>query len=104
MPSGPLRRLFWHVDADAAADTIVIDGTAKGRLHANTRITLRETATVNGEISAPALSVAEGATVHGRIDTGLRKAARAQGAAMPPRAATSVAAGLEDEIVSGAGV
>jgi cytoskeletal protein CcmA (bactofilin family) len=80
-----------NVDADAVADTIVIDGAAKGRLHANTRMTLRETAKVVGEIVAPALAVAEGATVQGRIDTGARKTTSTQVPAAPPKAATSAA-------------
>ncbi len=80
-----------HLDADAVADTIVIDGAAKGRLHANTRMTLRETATVIGEIIAPSLAVAEGATVQGRIDTGARKGGSGQAAAATPRAASPAA-------------
>jgi cytoskeletal protein CcmA (bactofilin family) len=64
-----------NVSADAAADTILIEGTAKGKLNATTRLALRATANVTGEIFAPILSVAEGAVVHARIDTGSRKGA-----------------------------
>jgi cytoskeletal protein CcmA (bactofilin family) len=81
-----------NVEADAVADEIVIDGTAKGRLKANGRMTLRETATVVGEISAAALAVAEGATVHGKIETGSRKGASPQVVPMPPTAAASARA------------
>ena len=62
-----------NVIADAAADTILIEGTAKGKLNATTRMTLMATSTVSGEIHAPGLSVAEGAIVHAKIDTGARK-------------------------------
>ena len=62
-----------RVEADVVAETIVIEGTAKGRLRATTRMTVHESATVVGEIVAPALAVAEGATVQGRIDSGSRK-------------------------------
>jgi cytoskeletal protein CcmA (bactofilin family) len=72
-----------HVDADTRAETIVIDGTAAGRLQANERITLRDTATVIGDIVAAALAIAEGATVQGRIESGSRKAAPPH--AEPPR-------------------
>jgi cytoskeletal protein CcmA (bactofilin family) len=64
-----------NVKADAAAETILIEGAANGRLSATTRMILRATSTVTGEILAPALAVAEGATVHARIDTGARKGA-----------------------------
>src|SRR4051812_41157643 len=63
-----------HIDAETVGDTIVIDGRAKGRLSAATRILVQQTANVTGELSAPAITVIEGATVHGRIDTGTRKA------------------------------
>lgn len=62
------------IQADATADIIVIEGSANGCLTAVTRMTLRATSTVSGEIHAPALSVAEGAKIQGRIDTGTRKA------------------------------
>ena len=58
-----------EVEAEAAAETIVIDGTARGRFHANGRVALCETATVVGDIIAASLAVADGATVQGRIDT-----------------------------------
>lgn len=61
------------LNADAKADTILVEGTAKGTLTAATRVTLRNTANVTGEIHAPVLAVAEGATIHGKINTGGRK-------------------------------
>ncbi len=44
-----------HLDADATADAIAVEGTAKGRLQANTCVTLRATAMVVGEILTPTL-------------------------------------------------
>ena len=79
-----------RVDAEVVADVIVIDGTAKGKFNAATRITVHETATVIGEISTAALAVAEGATVHGRVDTGVRKILPAQAPTIPT-AGTSAA-------------
>ena len=73
-----------RIDAETVADTIVIDGTAKGRLNAMTRIVVRATASISGDVSAPAISLAEGATVHGRIDTGVRKTVSSQMAADLP--------------------
>lgn len=66
-----------QVTATVAADTIVVAGAVNGRLQANARIVVRETAVVEGDITAPSVSLAEGATVHGRIETGQRKAALA---------------------------
>ena len=61
------------LNADATADTILVDGTAKGSLTGATRVTLRNTANLTGEIHTPVLSVAEGATIHGRVEAGSRK-------------------------------
>ena len=63
--------------ADAEADTILVEGTAKGSLTAKSRMTLRNTANVTGEIHAPVLAVAEGATIQGKVDAGTSKKALA---------------------------
>ena len=61
------------LNADATADTILVEGAVKGSLTATTRMTLKSTATVEGEIHTPALSVADGATIQGRVTAGAGK-------------------------------
>ena len=61
------------VNADAMADTILVEGTATGSLTAESKMTLRSTANVTGEIHAPVLAVAEGATLQGKVNAGSRK-------------------------------
>jgi len=62
------------VDADVMAHTIVIAGAVDGHLSAEQRIVVQHTATVSGEVSAPALTVHEGATVQGKFEiTGHRQ-------------------------------
>jgi cytoskeletal protein CcmA (bactofilin family) len=63
-----------HITATVSADTIVVAGHVKGKLTAGTRIVLRETASVEGEAAAPSVSMVEGATVHGRIETSKKRA------------------------------
>ena len=65
------------VRADAIADVILVEGTAAGSLTAQSRMTLRNTANVTGEIHAPILEVAEGATIQGKVDAGARRKERA---------------------------
>jgi len=65
------------LNADATADTILVDGTVKGNLTAATRVTLRNTANLTGEIKTPVLSIAEGATIQGRVEAGSRKKEKA---------------------------
>jgi len=63
------------IEATVTAHTIVISGKAKGILTATARVVIRETAQVAGEVSAPVVSLAEGAAVNGRIETAERKKA-----------------------------
>jgi cytoskeletal protein CcmA (bactofilin family) len=57
-----------RVTATLLASTIVIGGAVQGSLCANDKIVVSETAVINGDLTAPALSVADGAQVHGQID------------------------------------
>jgi cytoskeletal protein CcmA (bactofilin family) len=60
--------------AKLLASTIVVSGAVHGSLCANDRIIVSQTALIEGDLTAPALSLADGAQVQGRIDTGDRKA------------------------------
>ena len=61
------------VDASITAESVVIQGAVHGDLAAVTKIAIQPTATVDGECSAPIISIAEGASVQGRIETTQRK-------------------------------
>jgi cytoskeletal protein CcmA (bactofilin family) len=62
------------IAADIVAHTIVIGGNVNGKLLADGRIVVSKTATVAGDLSAPALSVDDGAFVQGRLEvTGRRQ-------------------------------
>jgi len=63
-----------HAIANLTAETIVVAGTVNGRLNATARILVRETAEIDGDITAPAVGLADGAAVSGRIETAERKA------------------------------
>src|SRR5690242_672544 len=53
--------------ADVAAAGIVVAGSVKGSLVAENRIELRSTADVEGDVTAPRVSVAEGAYLRGKV-------------------------------------
>jgi cytoskeletal protein CcmA (bactofilin family) len=61
------------VAATVTADTVVIQGKVKGEVSATTKIVVRETASIEGGISAPTISISEGATVNGTVETTKRK-------------------------------
>jgi cytoskeletal protein CcmA (bactofilin family) len=69
-----------HVSADVVAKGIVIAGTVTGSVVAEERIELRSTARVEGELSAPRIAIAEGATLSGRVETAARPAAQLKAA------------------------
>jgi cytoskeletal protein CcmA (bactofilin family) len=62
------------VDANVTAEMIVVEGRVHGSLTAGGRIVVRETATIEGDILAPSVTVAEGATVQGRVETAKQQA------------------------------
>jgi cytoskeletal protein CcmA (bactofilin family) len=62
------------VAATVSADTVIIHGQVKGELTAANKIVIRETASVDGEVSAPIVHVADGAILHGRVETTSPKA------------------------------
>ena len=57
-----------HVNADVLADTVIVSGHVTGSLDATTRIVIRESAVIDGNLSAPVLSVEDGAQLRGKID------------------------------------
>ena len=57
------------VNAAITAESVVIEGVVQGDLAAITKIAIQSTATVEGECSAPIVSVADGALFQGKIET-----------------------------------
>lgn len=63
--------------AGLLAATIVVHGKVQGSICAHDSIVVSETAVVDGELAAPAIRMADGAKVQGRIDAGGRKSKQA---------------------------
>ncbi len=62
------------INATMTADTIVVRGAVHGRLEASRRIVVHATATIEGDLVAPVISLTDGATVRGRVETAARTA------------------------------
>lgn len=62
------------ISANLAAPEIVVGGEVNGHLDATVRITVRDTATIEGDMTAPKVSLADGAKFHGRVRTADRVA------------------------------
>jgi cytoskeletal protein CcmA (bactofilin family) len=67
------------VTANVRAQVIVIEGTLSGDLHAEKSVMVKETAKLRGNITAPSVSIVEGAQFTGGIDME-RRAAGAEAA------------------------
>ena len=63
---GPAAR----VTADIYAGTIRIEGTVVGDIHAETSAVIHASATVQGNVHSPQLTIHEGATVEGVVNEG----------------------------------
>jgi cytoskeletal protein CcmA (bactofilin family) len=66
-----------RIAADIIAHTIVIGGSVNGKLAADARIVVRETASFSGNLSAPAITVDDGATLHGHFEIAGRRSTSA---------------------------
>ena len=58
-----------QVEADTLAREIVVAGHVAGALSAKNRISLQATANVEGELSSAAVIIADGAVLHGSVET-----------------------------------
>lgn len=61
------------VNAEMKASEITVSGRASGNMDAGRRISVRASATVEGEVKSPSIVVEEGAVFRGRVhmDTGI---------------------------------
>jgi len=58
-----------RITGDVRADTVVVGGDVRGNLSAGARIIVNATATIEGDLAAPSVSLAEGARLQGSIQT-----------------------------------
>jgi cytoskeletal protein CcmA (bactofilin family) len=56
------------VKADLIAKTITVSGTVTGNVTASERVVLQPSASVDGDITTPRLSMADGAIVKGKVE------------------------------------
>ncbi len=61
------------VKADLAAGAIAVSGRVTGNITATERVDLSPTASVDGDIAAPRLVMADGATVKGKVQAGRKR-------------------------------
>ncbi len=57
-----------RITASIQAQTVVVEGTVEGDISAAKSVTVKGSANVRGNLSAPAVSILEGATFNGGVD------------------------------------
>ena len=62
------------IRADIVAKTVTVLGAMVGAITASDKVDIRETGSVEGDIIAPRVAMADGAVMRGRVDTSNRKA------------------------------
>jgi cytoskeletal protein CcmA (bactofilin family) len=63
-----------RVTADIVAHTIIVDGHVNGTLSADASIIVHRTATIEGDLAAPSVTVDDGAQLQGRFEIGGKRA------------------------------
>ena len=59
-----------HVTADVYAGVVRIEGMLIGDVHAEISVVIHATATVQGDVRSPQLTIQEGATIDGAVNQG----------------------------------
>lgn len=72
-----------HVRADIDAKSVTIHGRVVGAIIATEKVIVHATGSVEGDISAPRIAVADGAVVQGHLDTGTRSTAQRAASPQP---------------------
>jgi cytoskeletal protein CcmA (bactofilin family) len=85
------------VKGDSRALTIVVEGTVDGDLYALESISIRPTAKVHGNLLAPRVAIADGASFNGKVD--MASAARAV-RTIAERHSTTLEAPAVDQVLS----
>lgn len=57
-----------HVSADTTARAVLVAGSVTGNVLATEKVEIRETGSVEGDITAPKVAMLEGASFRGRVD------------------------------------
>ena len=65
------------VHASVDAQTVVIEGSMEGDVRAEKSVAVKETARMTGNISAPSVTILQGANFNGNVDMGGGKSAKA---------------------------
>jgi cytoskeletal protein CcmA (bactofilin family) len=61
------------VVANLAAKSVVISGNVTGSVVGTTKVELKSTAKVDGDITSPKFQMEDGASLSGKVDTGAKK-------------------------------
>ena len=79
------------IKAQVFAKAIVVQGEVHGNVTATERVDIRDNGSVDGDLSAPRVAIADGAHFRGAIDMQRQGGAKPASTASPPRTASPAA-------------
>jgi cytoskeletal protein CcmA (bactofilin family) len=82
-----------RLNAQVFAKTVIVLGTVRGNVSASEKVDIRDGATVDGDVVAPRVAIAEGAQFHGSVDM-------QQGAKRTQPSTTAASAGAKPTVVT----
>ena len=80
------------INAEVSAKIVVVVGAVRGNVTATDKVEIRETGSVQGDVSAPRLAMAEGARLQGKVDMPAPAEATRPGTPMTPSHAEALPA------------
>ena len=75
------------IKAQVFAKSVIVLGDVHGNITASDKVDIRDSGSVDGDIVAPRMAIAEGAHFRGSVDMQKKQAAQAAAPAQPPRPA-----------------
>ena len=92
-----------RIKAQVFAKSVVVLGGVNGNITATDKVSIRENGSVDGDISAPRVAIAEGAHFRGSVDMQSAEAAPSAPSTPPPAVAVKKGGGGKAPAQSGAG-
>jgi cytoskeletal protein CcmA (bactofilin family) len=74
-----------HITAEVHAKTVVVNGAVLGNIHADDKVEIAPSGSVEGDIRAPRVALADGSSFKGSIDMGKAASASKSGASAGAR-------------------
>jgi cytoskeletal protein CcmA (bactofilin family) len=88
------------IKAQVFAKTVIVQGEVQGNVTATERVDIRDNGSVDGDLSAPRIAIADGAHFRGSIDMQKQGSKPGEGSSKPAEAPKPTAAGTPTPVAA----